>query len=145
MIIINTQSDLDVFQQQGNYPGVFADYLQARFIELKGCMEEFFEGEGEFSLEEFGPLYVLQKTDNLRDLSEVGFNACDNGIFGDVPEEVSLIQAPDFSFYEVQIAFNNSFLPHFYLPVGQFEEVYPELQDYLKRWLHVRKPFYSGV
>jgi len=73
------------------------------------------------------------------------FNACDNGFFGDIPEEVSLIQAHEFSFYEVKTAFNNSYLPGFYLPVGQFEEIYPEFQNYLKRWLHDKKKFSPGV
>lgn len=134
MFEIFCQDDLDRFKASGMYPAVFCDYLQSRFCELKKCLEEFFEDEGQFNLKEFGHMVVLQKIDNLRDLSQIGFNKEDNGVFGDIPEEVALIEASGFSVYEIQTAFNNDFMLQVYLPQGEFELVYPEFQDYLKRW-----------
>lgn len=62
MIELFCQSDIDKFKENSPYPKVFADYLQARFLELKRCMEEFFEEEGEFNLKEFGHMAILEKS-----------------------------------------------------------------------------------
>lgn len=134
MFEIFCQKDLDRFKSDCQYPEAFCDYLQSRFLEIKQCMEEYYEGDGEFSLFESGPLIVLTAKDNFRDLSEIGFNACDNGIFGDIPEEVSVIETPGgLSFIEVQTAFNNDYLVNVYIFRTE-ERAYPEFQDYLKRW-----------
>ena len=128
MIELCSQTDIDRFKNNNSYPPVFAEYLQARFSELKRAMAEFCDDEeDEFRLTEHGPLYILQKSDDLRSLTSAGFNACDNGVFGDIPEEVSLIETPEgFSCYEVQTAFNNSFLPHF----QRFSQVRPQVTSY---------------
>ena len=142
MIELFCQSDIDRFKKVNQaYPKVFAAYLQARFNELKKCLEEFFEEEGEFNLKEFGHMVILEKSDDLRNLSEVGLNACEQGLFGDVPEAVCLIECPDFSLYEVQTAYNNDYMMQFYLPVGEFEDLYPEFKAYLKKWLHGKRVF----
>lgn len=142
MIELFCQSDIDRFKHDNRtYPKAFAEYLQARFNELKKCLNEFFEEDGEFNLKEFGHMVVLEKSDDLRNLSEVGLNACDQGLFGDVPEEVCLIEGPDFSLYEIQTAYSNDYMMQFYLPVGVFEDLYPELKVYLKKWLHGKRVF----
>lgn len=133
MIEIFCQKDIDSFKTNSSYPPVFAEYLQARFNELKKCLEEFFEDEGEFNLKEFGHMVVLQKSDNLRDLSEVGLNACDNGFFGSIPEVVEEIEMPSFTVYQVSDCYNNDYMMLFYLPKGEFEAIYPELSDYFTK------------
>lgn len=147
MFKIFCQDDLDRFKANNLYPTALGDYLQARFLELKKCMGEYIdcESEDDFNLREIGPLVVLTANDNFRDLSEIGFNACENGIFGDIPEEVSVIETPgEFSFIEIQTAFNNEYLLYLYVLKSE-ERAYPEFQGYLKRWLHASKKFCPGV
>lgn len=130
MIELFCQSDIDKFKENSPYPKVFADYLQARFLELKRCMEEFFEEEGEFNLKEFGHMAILEKSDDLHDLTTVGLNS----FFDSIPEAVEEIVMPGFNVYQVSNAYNNDFMMLFYLPKGEFEAIYPELNEYLKRW-----------
>ena len=140
LIAIFCQSDIDRFKQTDHtYSKVFADYLQARFSELKKCLSG--DEEKEFNLQKFGYMVILEKSDDLRNLSEAGLNICDNGLFGDVPEKVCLIEIPGFSFYEIQTVYNNDYTMQFYLAAGEFEDLYPEFKAYLKRWIHGKCSF----
>ena len=133
MFEIFCQNDLNRFKSNGQYPAVFGDYLQARFQELKDCLEEFFEDEGEFNLKEFGHLVVLSpSTDNLNDLHEVGLNPEDNGLFGSIPEVVEEVVMPEWSVYQISVVYNNSFMMIFYLPKNDVEDN-AQFQAFLKK------------
>ncbi len=100
-------------------------------------MEKYFKEVGEFNLKEFGHMVVLEKSDNLRDLSEAGLN----NFFNSVPEAVEEIVMPGFNVYQVSNIYNNDYMMIFYLPKGEFETIYPEMQDYLKQWQHQKIQF----
>lgn len=135
MIELINQQDLDNYKNRDDYPVAFADYLQARFNELKSCLEEYSDcNEKEFSLRDFGHLVVLQEADNLYDLKDVGLNPEEKGLFGSIPEVVDEIVMPDYSVYQISIVYNNSYMMIFYLEKGKFEVKYPELQEYLKNY-----------
>lgn len=137
MIEIFCQTDLEKFKASNSYPPAFAEFLQTRFLELKQCMEKYFKEVGEFNLKEFGHMVVLEKSDNLRDLSEAGLN----NFFNSVPEAVEEIVMPEFNVYQVSNIYNNDYMMIFYLPKGEFEAIYPELQDYLRQWQHQKIQF----
>lgn len=123
--------DIQKFRDEGNYPVIFSDYLEARFNELKICLEDHFDGEGEFNLKEFGHLVVLSPvTDNLNDLREVGLNSEENGLFGAIPEVVEEIIMPGFVAYQISIVYTNSYMMIFYLAKHEVENC-PEFQEFL--------------
>lgn len=133
MFEIYSQKEIEKFRELKSHPGIFADYLEARFNELKNCLEEHFEDEGEFNLKEFGHLVVLSPlADNLNDLHEVGLNAEDNGLFGSIPEVVEEVVMPEFSVYQISVVYTNSYMMIFYLPKNEVEN-HPEFQAFLKK------------
>lgn len=132
MFEIFSQKDIEKFRQLKSHPVIFADYLEARFKELKGCLEEFFEDEGEFNLKEFGHLVVLSPSaDNLNDLHEVGLSPEANGLFGSIPEVVEEVVMPEYAVYQISVVYNNSFMMIFYLPKNEVEGN-AEFQVFLK-------------
>jgi hypothetical protein len=128
--IIN-RKDLEKFKENNPYPEIFSDYLEARFDELERCLEDHFDGEGEFNLKEFGHLVVLSPSaDNLSDLNEVGLNPEGNGLWGAIPEVVEEIIMPGFIAYQISIVYTNSYMMIFYLTKDEVKDL-PEFQKYL--------------
>ncbi len=68
-----------------------------------------------FSLHDSGPLYILEPGDAINDLHEVGLNACDQGLFGCIPETVRKLRFDGSNWFEIAITYNNDYMPFFYL------------------------------
>ncbi|EKD80872.1 MAG: hypothetical protein ACD_39C02121G0006 [uncultured bacterium] len=133
MFEIFSQKDVEKFKELKSYPEVFAAYLEARFNELKICLEEHFEGEDEFSLKDFGHMVVLSPlVDKLNDLNEVGLCPEENGLWGAIPEVVEEIVMPGCVVYQISIIYNDSYMMIFYLQKSEVEDC-PEFQAFLKR------------
>jgi len=88
-------------------------------------------GREEFSLEAFGPIFVLGRQDDLRDLRGA-FLA--DGLFETVPEEVAELRLARRVLYRIMVACNNEFMPVFLVP-REVLAGYPESRRYLEAWL----------
>ena len=137
MIEILCQKDIDAFRKREIYPTVFAAYLQARFNELRICLEEYMDIEHqEFNLEQFGHMVVLSPSvDNLCDLHEIGLNPEDGGLFGAVPEIVEEIILPDdYRVYQISVVYTNSYMMIFYVPKEEFLKIPEKSEEYLSKY-----------
>jgi hypothetical protein len=63
----------------------------------------------EFSLEEEGPIVVLEVEDDLANLEGLGLTQESGGIFSTVPESVETLQIGDKSYYRIIVICNNSY------------------------------------
>jgi hypothetical protein len=73
----------------------------------------------EFSLEEEGPIVVLEEKDDLENLEGIGWTQESGGIFSTVPETVEILQIGDRSFYKIIVICNNSYGLVFYSRVNR--------------------------
>ncbi len=127
MRIINTLADITLLEKTNTLP---KDYLNLIRQHFKDLMEFNCDGETEeeFTLEQCGPIIVLEPGDNVKDLSIVGLNSAERGLLGTVPETVERIDLDGSSIWKVLIVYNDSYVPTFFLESGAFGE---EVEEFL--------------
>lgn len=132
MIEIKKMEDINKLKKKkGVYSDEFIDYMEGYFYEL---WQEFAEGERlqDYSLEDCGYIVVLEKEDDLEDLSEVGLNKEDRGLIGVIPEWIELKELKDGSkFYHIEIVYNNEFVMIFYISKSITDK-----EKAITRWIH---------
>jgi hypothetical protein len=130
------KKDIETFRRNSGYPHILADYLEARFEELKRCLEDHLDSEEEeFNLKQFGHMVVLSPTvDNLYELKSVGLTEI-GGLFTAIPEVIEeIVLTEDYSVYQISIIYNNSFMMLFYVPKKEFLKHCKEAKPYLERF-----------
>lgn len=130
MIKIKTKADIGRLKDKKQYSKDFILYLEAYYKELWESLgdEEAIE---EFSLEDHGYIVILEETDNIQDLSEVGLSKKDEGLLGVIPEWIELKEFEDgSSYYEILILYNNEYAMIFYLT-----EVIVKKNQKLEDWI----------
>ncbi|WP_286085956.1 hypothetical protein [Brevibacillus sp. NSP2.1] len=91
MRTIKTLADVHCLQAAQVFSPSFLSYLEEEFLGLKEAFD--FDGLDEaFTLDTYGYMVVLEKGDNLRDLSVVGLSREDGGLLGSLPEFVEKVE-----------------------------------------------------
>lgn len=129
MRIINTLADITLLEKTNTLP---QDYLNLIRQHFKDLMDFNCDGETEeeFTLEQCGPIIVLEPGDNVKDLSIVGLNSREKGLLGTVPETVEQIDLDGSLIWKVLIVYNDSYVPTFFLRSGAFGE---EVEEFLTK------------
>ena len=115
MRTIKTQADLYCLRQAKALPNEFLSYLEEEFRLL---IESFdFDGADEaFTLDMHGFIVVLEKGDNLLDLSVVGLSRENRGLLGSMPEFIEKIERAEKLWYKVVVIYTNEYGMAFYIP-----------------------------
>ena len=144
MITIKTQADLETLSARTETDACFHSllpYLRSFFQQLYDALSD---GEGfeHFTLEPHGYFVILEKSDNLRNLHEVGLYPQDQGLLGSRPEYVERLlpdsesSGIDREWYQVAVLYNDDYMMFFYLQGENFDgEVQQWLTDHLEETL----------
>jgi hypothetical protein len=76
----------------------------------------------QFMLDVYGYMVVLEKGDNLRDLSAVGLRREEGGLLGSLPEFVEKVERDGECWYKVVVVYTNEFAMAFYVPVQALDD-----------------------
>ena len=130
MRTIQTIQDLRTLRAAQVFSDDFMDYLEAEFSALKEAFD--FDGADErFTLDLYGYMVVLEKGDNLRDLTVVGLSRENGGLLGSLPEFVEQCQSGTDTWYKVVVIYTNEYAMAFYVPAQAVDDD-PEIQSWLK-------------
>ncbi|WP_252989886.1 hypothetical protein [Brevibacillus panacihumi] len=128
MRTIKTIQDVRLLRQARVFSYAFTSYLKEEFSGLKEAFD--FDGlDEDFTLDMYGFMVVLEKGDNLRDLSVVGLERKREGLLGSLPEFVEKVERNGECWYKVVVIYTNEYGMVFYLPL----EVVTD--DEMKTWL----------
>lgn len=116
MRTIKTIQDIRILRAANVFSNGFMDYLEEEFLGLKEAFD--FDGLDEaFTLDMYGFGVVLEKGDNLRDLSVVGLNRETGGLLGSFPEFVDKVERQGESWFKVVSVLTNEFSMAYYVPM----------------------------
>ncbi|EJL46588.1 hypothetical protein PMI08_01083 [Brevibacillus sp. CF112] len=112
----------------------FTSYLEEEFLGLKEAFD--FDGLDEaFTLDMYGYMVVLEKGDNLRDLSVVGLQRETGGLLGSLPEFVDKVERQGECWYKVVVVYTNEYAMAFYVPeivVTDDQEIQNWLEEHVE-------------
>ncbi|WP_289137769.1 hypothetical protein [uncultured Brevibacillus sp.] len=115
MRTIKTIQDVRILQKARVFSDQFTKYLEDEFLGLKEAFD--FDGaDTAFTLDLHGFIVVLEKGDNLRDLSIVGLNRLDGGLLGSLPEFIEKVECDQEQWYKIVVIYTNEYGMAFYLP-----------------------------
>ncbi|ELK39421.1 hypothetical protein D478_24493 [Brevibacillus agri BAB-2500] len=134
MRTIKTLADVRCLREAQAFSQSFKEYLEEEFLGLKEAFD--FDGlEEEFALDHYGFMVVLEKGDNLRDMSAVGLRREDEGLLGSLPEFVEKVERNDERWYKVVVIYTNEYAMAFYVPsevVAKDEEILNWLEEHVE-------------
>lgn len=113
MRIIQTLADIKCLGKADVFNDAFIHYLEDLLCKLH---QELSVGEPieTFSLNPHGPIIILEKGDNLMDLSAVGLDSKGGGLTGTVPEFIENINLLDLNMFRALVIYNNSYAVSFF-------------------------------
>lgn len=115
MRTIKTYADLQCLRKAQVFSEPFTSYLEEEFLQLQEAFD--FDGADEqFTLDMYGYMVVLEKGDNLRDLSVVGLRREEGGLLGSLPEFVEKIERDGERWYKVVVIYTNEYGMAFFVP-----------------------------
>ncbi|MBE5393852.1 hypothetical protein HT747_01460 [Brevibacillus borstelensis] len=130
MRTIKTLADVRCLQEAKVFSPSFLSYLEEEFLGLKEAFD--FDGlDEEFALDHYGYMVVLEKGDNLRDLSVVGLSREDEGLLGSLPEFVEKVERNGECWYKVVVIYTNEYGMAFYVPAEAISDD-NEIQNWLE-------------
>lgn len=130
MRTIKTLADVRCLQEAKVFSPTFLSYLKEEFLGLKEAFD--FDGlDEEFALDHYGFMVVLEKGDNLRDLSVVGLSREDGGLLGSLPEFVEKVERNGERWYKVVVIYTNEYGMAFYVPAEAISND-NEIQNWLE-------------
>lgn len=129
MQIINKLSDLTALKAQKALH--FEDILPEVEQDFYRYHQSFspFDPIDEFSLEEYGPIVILQPGDDLHDLREIGFSPDHDGLFGSHPEFATRLRTTDQTIFKVFILSDNEYITTLFVPKN--------LDPLLEEWIEI--------
>lgn len=134
MRTIKTLADVRCLREAQSFSENFQTYLEEEFRGLKEAFD--FDGLDEaFALDHYGFMVVLEKGDNLRDLSVVGLSREDGGLLGSLPEFVEKVERNGECWYKVVVIYTNEYGMAFYVPfevVANDEEIRNWLEEHVE-------------
>lgn len=115
MRTIKMLEDVRCLREAQVFSPSFQAYMEEEFLGLKEAFD--FDGLDEkFVLDHHGFMVVLEKGDNLRDLSVVGLNREDGGLLGCLPEFVEKVEHYGECWYKIVVIYSNEYAMAFYAP-----------------------------
>lgn len=115
MRIIKTMQDVRLISAGQVFSDTINSYLKEEFVGLKEAFD--FDGLDEaFTLDMYGYMVILEKGDNLRDLSVVGLDRETGGLLGSLPEYVDKVERQGECWYKVVVVYTNEYAMAFYVP-----------------------------
>lgn len=116
MRTIKTIHDVLLIRAAQVFSDTFTSYLEEEFLGLKEAFD--FDGlDEEFTLDIYGYMVVLEKGDNLRDLSVVGLDRETEGLLGSFPEFVDKVEWDGESWFKVVCVLTNEYAMAYYVPI----------------------------
>jgi len=132
MRTIKTQADLRCLWKAQVFSESFTSYLEEELLQLKEAFD--FDGADEqFTLDMYGYMVVLEKGDNLRDLSVVGLRREEGGLLGSLPEFVEKVERNGEYWYKVVVIYTNEYAMAFYVPAEAIAD-----DEQVASWLEVQ-------
>ena len=129
MRVIKTFEDLELLENTEVLNEDYLQWIKKYFLQLFDLL-----GRGE-TLDQFrmdwpdGFIAILDKGDNLRDMSILGLNPEADGILGCSLEYVEEYKLESISFYRIGLLMDNECMMTFFSEVGVHDE---EIEDYLE-------------
>lgn len=115
MRTIKTIQDVRLLQEARVFSEPLTAYLEEEFLGLREAFD--FDGSEEaFTLDTHGFMVVLEKGDNLRDLSVVGLDRESGGLLGSLPEFVDKVERRGECWYKVVCVLTNEYAMAYYVP-----------------------------
>ncbi|MFK4343613.1 MULTISPECIES: hypothetical protein [unclassified Paenibacillus] len=131
MRIIQTQQDIDSLQYSP-LPPTFLKHIHEYFTQIRNSFHD--QDDPYFSLQPYGPIFILEAGDNLHDLSLVGLRREDDGLFGSCPEYVELYDLGNIHIYKIAVMNTNDYIITLFTQFG----IHPkEAEQWLKEQAEV--------
>jgi len=83
------------------------------------------------SLDDHGPIFLLEPGDNTRGMAPAGFPSRIGGLLGMIPEYAEEVNLDGILFWKALVVIGNSYAPTYWIPLGMD----PELDQHLKKYL----------
>ena len=129
MLTIKMLCDIEKLKRDSSLPDSLVDFIEKKFKEL----HEAYESETEFalfSLEMYGPIYVLQADqDETESLKQIGFHTEESGLLGCYPEWVEKIDLGYRLVWRIGVQSDNDYLFSVIFPVNEFG---PDVESWLE-------------
>ena len=129
MRIICTDKDLQVLEQYNALPPGQLSALQNNLAQSLSWICEAVPNE--VSLEDHGPIFLLEPGDNTRGMAPAGIPSRIGGLLGVIPEYVEEVKLDGKPFWKALVVLGNSYAPTYWVPVGMDPEVDQHLAKYL--------------
>ncbi|TWH82572.1 hypothetical protein [Sedimentibacter saalensis] len=116
MYIIKTKKDLDIIRKAKVIKDYFLDFIEINFshqFEILNDDENITIEE--FSLNNDGAFVLLETSDNVRRLEEIGLDP-NSGLLNTAPEAIRTIIIGNKKLYEVLVLCNNQYALYIYVP-----------------------------
>jgi len=131
MKVIQTFKDIGKLKQQGTQK-FLREYVQQLFFHLHKALEPRMPARL-FDLKDYGYIAVLEAGDDIRNLSEIGLSAENDGLLGTVPEAVTAkILIDRRVLYQAEIMHNNEYMMYVLLFPEDFDKQVQEWVDTYK-------------
>ena len=129
MRIICKDKDLELLEQHKSLP---PNQLAALRTNLTQNLSWICEAvPKEVSLDDHGPIFLLEPGDNTRGMAPAGIPSHIGGLLGLIPEYVEEVNLDGKIFWKALVVLGNSYAPTYWIPVGMD----PELDQHLAKCL----------
>jgi hypothetical protein len=119
VIVINKLEDIEKIELSEDIPKDYKDEIKRKFIEVYDNISPV-ESIDEFSLEEYGQIVVLEPSDDIRNLSDIGLD--DGGLMDSYPEWIEYKMLDKTEVYYICIVRNNENVVVIYIRKDIFDD-----------------------
>lgn len=135
MKTIKTLKDIELLRSEKVIPEDYLEHVENYFNHLHESLND---GEplDEFSLQQHGYIVLLERGDNVRDLSCVGLGPNINGLLGCRPEYLERYDLDSISFYKILVMYNNEYAMTFFTEKGIHDN---EVEEWLDKRCYPEK------
>jgi hypothetical protein len=122
MRTIKTLEDIRLLKQAQVLHPEYLDFVGEYFGQLMEALRDEDVPEEKFNLDDSGYIVILEKGDNLRDLSSVGLNREDGGLLSSMFEYIEEYSLEGVTVYKVAVLYTNNYMMTFFLEKGIWDE-----------------------
>lgn len=120
MQTIKTQHDIDKLHHDRSTPAPLVNHIEVYFQQLKAELAN--DGEASFSLDSHGPIFLLERGDDLSSLNFTGLNDGSSGFLCRAVEFVERLDLGELQAYRFAALLDNDFLVTFFTLAGTHNE-----------------------
>ena len=128
MRVVKELEDIALLQEGQSIGPELANHIHQFYNRLIDDLAEMGEG---YDYRDCGYVVVLEKGDNVRDLSVVGLNKEDSGLIGSIAEWVDKLHLDGKGYYSGLVLHNDNFGVVFYTEIGCFDG---EVDAWFEKW-----------